>query len=210
MRRQSSVQLGLVGVLTGVLMMFAPGAFADDSAQLKEQIQALQSRVDQLETELANKQQPASQHPSAVYDQYQWEDPFTQIMRINDQMERNMRQAFTNPAIAFSPKMDMKQTDKEYIITMDIPGMDDKISVEIKQGMLMISGERQSETQDNSYNQYYRQERSFGTFMQAVPLPKDAKKDQVEARYKNGVLTVIVAREKKEEKKSEEQKIMVK
>jgi HSP20 family protein len=41
----------------------------------------------------------------------------------------------------------MKQTDKQYIITMDIPGMEkDKINVETKEGMLIISGERQSET----------------------------------------------------------------
>jgi HSP20 family molecular chaperone IbpA len=41
-------------------------------------------------------------------------------------------------------------------------------------------------------------------------LPEDAQRDQIEANYKNGVLTVAVAREKKEEKKSEGEKITVK
>ena len=105
--------------------------------------------------------------------------------------------------------IDLTEKLNPNLITMDIPGMDkDKINVQIKEGTLIISGERQSENQDNN-NQYYRQERSFGSFMQAIPLPDDAKTDQIDARYKNGVLTVTVARMKKEEKKSEGEKIKV-
>jgi len=187
MKKLNLVQVGLIGVL--VLGCSSLG-FADDTAQLKEQVQALQDRVNQLEAE-------------------QSADPFAQMMQVRQQLERNMHQAFADTG-SFTPRMDMKQTDRQYIITMDIPGMDkDKIDVEIKNGMLIISGERQSETQGNNLNQYYSQERSFGTFMQAIPLPEDVKADQIEARYKDGVLTVTVARMKKEEKKSGGEKITV-
>lgn len=186
------------GVIIIGLLIVGGSAFADDTAQLKEQIQALQDRVNQLETQLGDNQQIT------------WEDPFAQMMLMRQQMDRNMRQAFAGSGV-FNPKMDMKQEGDNYIITMDIPGMDkDKINVETKQGMLIISGERQSETKDNKNNKYYRQERSFGSFMQAIPLPDDAKTDQIDAKYNNGVLTVTVARMKKEEKKSGEQKITVK
>jgi len=128
---------------------------------------------------------------------------------MRNQMDRNMRQVIADTGM-YSPRMDMKQTDKEYIITMDIPGMDkDKINVENKNGMLTISGERQSETNDNKNNQYYSQERSFGSFMQSIPLPDDVKTDQIEAKYKNGVLTVTVARERKENKKSNNERITI-
>jgi len=138
----------------------------------------------------------------------QWQDPFAQMIMMRNQMDRNMRQVFADTGM-FSPRMDMKQTDKQFIITMDIPGMDkDKINVENKDGMLTISGERQSETKDNKNNQYYSQERSFGSFMQSIPLPDDAKTDQIEAKYKDGVLTVTIARERKE-KKSENGKITI-
>ena len=196
MRKQYLFPIVLGGALVAGSLMAGGQANADDTAQLKEQIQALQNRVDQLESELANKQQ--------------WEDPFVQMVRMREQMNRRMRQAFADTG-AFTPKMDMKQTNQQYIITMDVPGMDkDKINVEIKGGMLVVSGERRSETQDNKNNQYYRKERSFGSFMQAIPLPGDAQADQIEAKYKNGVLTVTVARVKKEEKKSGSEKIMVK
>jgi len=208
MKKQYFGQMVLVGILAAGLLMVSSQVRADDTSQLKEQVQALQNRVDQLESELANKQQVSIPTVVPTYDT--GEDPFVHMMRMRQQMERNVRRAFADTG-AFTPKMDMKQTDKQYIITMDIPGMDkDKINVETKQGMLIVSGERQSQTQDNKNNQYYRQERSFGSFMQAVPLPQDAKKDQIDASYKNGVLTVTVAREKKEKKKSENERITVK
>ena len=195
------------GLIVGSLVPGTAG-WADDTQELKQQVQALQERVGQLESQLADKQAVVTTAAVPAYDVYQ--DPFAQMMRVQAQMERNMQQAIVNSGAVFSPKMDMKQTDKKYIITMDIPGMDkDKINVEIKKDMLIVSGERQSESEDNNQNQYFRQERSFGSFMQAIPLPEDAKKDQIEAHYKDGVLTVIVQRLKKEDREAENQKITV-
>ena len=211
------VQNVMNGVLVVGLLMTSSQVFADDTSQLKAQVQALQNRVDQLESQLADKQRnttptaiaPTALPPTSIPIYEQWVDPFTQMMMMRDQIDRNMRQAFADTR-TFTPKMDMKQMDKQYLITMDMPGMNkDKINIEIKEGMLIISGERQNETQDNRNNQYYRQERSFGAFMQAIPLPDDAKTDQIDAKYKNGVLTVTVARIKKEEQKFEGEKIKV-
>jgi HSP20 family protein len=211
MKKQHLMQTVLKGVFIAGLLTAGGQALADDTTQLREQVQALQNRVNQLESQLGNTQQVTAPAPMPVYDQ--WEDPFAQMVLMREQnipyFLLGSPHLFADTA-AFAPKMDMKQTNDKYIITMDIPGMDkDKINVEIKEGTLVISGERQSETKDNKNNQYYRQERFFGSFMQAIPLPKDAKTDQVDARYKNGVLTVTLSRMKKEEKKSEEQKITV-
>ena len=188
--------------------MFCAYGFADDTAELKEQVKALQEKVDQLESQLAGRQQASA--PMAMTGYNQWADPFTQMMMIQKQMDRNMRQTIAANG-AFNPKMDLNQTDKQYVITMDLPGMDkDKIDIEVKDRMLVISGERKSEAEDNRPNQYYRQELSFGSFTQAVPLPEDAVVDKIDAKYNNGVLTVIFPREKKEEKNLASQKIMVK
>lgn len=213
MRKQYLVQIVWGAVLVVGLACFSSQAWADDTAQLKEQLKALQERVNQLESQLADKEQfiqPPVMPPVDMPAYDQWEDPFTQMMLMRERMKRNMHQAFANTE-AFTLKMDMKQTDRDYIITMDIPGVEkDKINVEVKSKMLIISGERHNETKDNKNNQYYRQERSFGSFMQAVPLPEDARRDQIEAGYKNGVLTVTVGRMKKGENKFENKKIIVK
>jgi HSP20 family protein len=92
------------------------------------------------------------------------------------------------------PRADIKQTPNQYILTMDLPGMDkNNINVEVKNGMLIVSGDRdtQNEVKDN---QFYRQERSSGHFARALRLPDDAKPDDLKADYKNGVLEIKVGR----------------
>ena len=219
MRKTAFTRIMLVGLAAGFLVA-ATQARAEDAAQLKQKIQELQDRVDVLETELANKKVmaqktapivPAAPSAPVVPTPFfnQRPDPLTEMMMLHNQMQRNMQQAFANTGM-FNPKMDMKSTDKQYIITMDIPGMDkNKINIEVKEGMLSISGERRSESENNKNNQYYRQERSFGTFMQSVPLPADANAGQIDAKYNNGVLTVMVGRMKKGDKPYENQKIKV-
>ena len=208
MEKQYLKQIVVNGILTAGLLMASGQAYADDTAELKAQVQALQNRVNQLESELGNNPQAATTSTMPSYDQ--WVDPFTQMMLMREQMDRNMNQAFGDTG-SFAPRVDMKQTDKQYLITMDIPGMDrDRINVEIKDGTLIISGERRSEIDHNKNNQYYRQERSFGSFMQAIPLPDDVKSSKIEAKYKDGVLTVTVGRLKKDEKRADTEKITVK
>jgi HSP20 family protein len=111
-------------------------------------------------------------------------------------MERQMSEMMRENTIDFDPHEDVKQTPDAYIISMDIPGMEkDKINVEVKSGMLIVSGERTGEVKEEK-NKFYRQERSFGHFYRAIALPEDAKADTIDAQYNNGVLVVKVQREK--------------
>jgi HSP20 family molecular chaperone IbpA len=225
----------VVVYLAGGLVLAGSYSWAEEeTAQLKQQVAALQNQVNQLQAELANRQQgmgsqgigpqgagqqgvgpqgigPQGTGPGMMGNGFgQGEDSFAQMEQMQRLMERNMRQDFAGTG-TFNPRMDMRPTDNAYIITMDIPGMDkDKINVETKDGTLVISGERKSEMENTKGNQYYRHERSFGAFMQAIPLPEDAQKDHIDANYKNGVLTVTIGREKKAENKSQGSKITVK
>lgn len=196
------------GILAVGSLSLSPRVWADDTAQLKQQVRNLQERVNQLEARMASAQQAPVATP--VLDQWQWEDPFEQMMQMRQQMNNEMRRTFGATGM-YTPRTDIRQTDKKYIITMDLPGMDkSKINVRTKNGMLVISGERRSETTNNGKqinNQYYTQERAFGSFLQAIPLPKDAVQNHIDATYVNGVLTVTIDRSKK--KAQEEQKIIV-
>jgi HSP20 family molecular chaperone IbpA len=147
-------KIAVFSLAAGLVMTGSSSWAADENAQLKEQVQVLQNRVDQLQSELASRQTaPAAVPAYGYYDQ--WQDPFAQMAMMQQQMERGMHRAFGN--MDFSPKTDIKQTDHAYIITMDIPGMDkNKINVKTQDGMLVISGERRSEsTNDNKAGQYY-------------------------------------------------------
>lgn len=95
------------------------------------------------------------------------------------------------------PAVDIKETDKEFIIHADIPGVDpDDIDVHMEDGMLTIKGERESETKENREG-YKRVERHRGTFYRRFSLPDTANADKISAKSKNGVLEITIPKQEK-------------
>jgi HSP20 family protein len=87
------------------------------------------------------------------------------------------------------PQIDIDETDKEVRITAELPGLDEKdISLEIANGVLSISGEKKSESEDKARR---FSERYYGRFERRIPL-EDVEEDKVSAAFKNGVLTITV------------------
>ena len=87
------------------------------------------------------------------------------------------------------PQIDIDETDKEVRITAELPGLDEKdVSLEIANGVLSISGEKKSESEDKGRR---FSERYYGRFERRIPL-EDVDEDKASAAFKNGVLTVTV------------------
>jgi len=100
------------------------------------------------------------------------------------------------------PKMDISESDKEFKITAELPGMDEKdIDVSVSNDVLTLKGEKKAEKEEKKAN-YYRMERSYGTFHRSIPLPAEVEKDQIEAKFKKGVLTVVLPKSEKAVKES--------
>ena len=90
------------------------------------------------------------------------------------------------------PTLDLNASDKEYTITVEIPGVDQKdVKLEIVNDTLTIHGEKKQEKEEKEKN-YYRMERSYGAFQRVLSLPEDADQDGIEATFKKGVLTVTL------------------
>ncbi len=90
----------------------------------------------------------------------------------------------------FTPKVDFTEDDKEYRITAELPGMNEKdIEVTMDEHSITIKGEKKEDKEDKGKNYYYR-ERRYGSFTRTIPLPEDVDVDKVEAKFKNGVLTL--------------------
>jgi HSP20 family protein len=94
---------------------------------------------------------------------------------------------------AFSPRVDISETDREFRVTAELPGLNEKdIDVSLARDILTIRGEKKAETEDKGEN-YYRMERTYGSFQRAIPLPAgQVNADQVDATYRNGVLTITL------------------
>ncbi len=109
--------------------------------------------------------------------------------------------------IGWMPPVDITESENEYIIKADIPGMKkEDIKIAIENNTLSISGERKEEKEEKGKN-FVKKEKSFGSFMRSFALPHSVDAKGIKAAYKEGVLNVTVP--KSEDAKPKEIKIDV-
>lgn len=106
-----------------------------------------------------------------------------------------------------APAVDLYEEKDDIVIKAEIPGMDkDNIEVNLTDHTLTIKGEKKKEEEVKEEN-YYRSERSYGSFVRTLELPKDVHADKVKASFKNGILEVRMP--KTEEAKAKEIKVKI-
>jgi HSP20 family protein len=94
----------------------------------------------------------------------------------------------------FMPPVDLVESDGQYTITVELPGMGkDDVHVEAHHDVLTVRGEKKSE-RDETKDRCHTIERSYGSFSRSFTLPTDADADRLSASFKDGVLTVAVPR----------------
>jgi HSP20 family protein len=90
------------------------------------------------------------------------------------------------------PAMDLTESEHEYVLRADLPGLSSEdVDIEVKDNVLTISGERNSEHDDRGEG-FYRMERHFGRFSRSLDLPSGIDADSVAASFANGVLEVRI------------------
>ncbi|MBY5541182.1 Hsp20/alpha crystallin family protein [Rhizobium leguminosarum] len=93
------------------------------------------------------------------------------------------------------PSVEISDTDKDIKVTAEVPGLEEKdIEVLLDDGVLTLKGEKRSQTEDKE-KQF--SERYYGRFERRIPLGTEVKEDQVDATFKNGVLTVTLPKTEK-------------
>lgn len=105
------------------------------------------------------------------------------------------------------PLVDITEDDKEYLIKAELPEVrKDEVKVTVENGVLTISGERKFEKEESN-KRYHRVERAYGSFTRSFAVPDDADDARVGAEFKDGVLTVRLAKSEKARPKSIEVKV---
>jgi HSP20 family protein len=103
--------------------------------------------------------------------------------------------------VAWSPRLDVSETDNGLEIVADLPGMDKKdINVSLEENLLTIKGEKKEE-KERKDKHYHTIERRSGSFYRAIRLPVEVEKDKIEAAFKDGVLTLRLPKSKEAKKK---------
>ena len=97
----------------------------------------------------------------------------------------------------WSPAVDVKEETDRFVILADLPGVDPKeIEVSMENGVLSIRGERKAEKEEDR-DGFHRVERVRGTFYRRFSLPDTADSEHVEARGRDGVLEIVIPKQKK-------------
>jgi HSP20 family protein len=95
----------------------------------------------------------------------------------------------------WAPAVDILETENDLILKADVPEVSLKdIDIQVENGTLTLKGERKFEKRDNGKEGYHRIERSYGSFVRCFSLPETVDSDKVSAEYKNGVLTITMAK----------------
>ena len=90
------------------------------------------------------------------------------------------------------PSVDIKEQDDSYLISAELPGMEDKdVSVEVQDDLLTLRGEKRAEREEKDKS-YHLTERSYGSFSRSFRLPPDADAGQASASFSKGVLSISV------------------
>ena len=124
-------------------------------------------------------------------------EPFGALRHEFDQMLSNWFHMVdrTSGPLSFSPSLDMNETDANYEVKVDLPGLQaNDVHVQVSDNILTISGERKYETKEEKKGSEtpHFVERYHGTFSRSIVLPAPVKQDKIDAQYQDGVLSVTL------------------
>ena len=116
----------------------------------------------------------------------------------------NLFNHFWSPAVSkemtadfFSPRVDIKEKKGKYEITADLPGVDkDHMSITLENGVLTIEASTEEEKTEKEDGKIIRKERRSGKFMRSFNLGPGVKESDIDAKFKNGVLKLVVPKAK--------------
>lgn len=135
--------------------------------------------------------------------------PSTAVTRFRSEMDRLFERFFREPfwaggeiaperrgwSFGWAPSIDVTESEKEVLVRAEVPGVDlEDFDLQITGDVLTLSGEKKESTEEEEGDYYYA-ERRFGSFRRQIRLPTSVNPDQVNAEYRNGVLTIRMEKE---------------
>lgn len=119
-------------------------------------------------------------------------EPWRLLNQLYRDLNQNVSTADDSKVALYNwvPAVDIKEETQQFIVDIDIPGVDPKdIDVSMDNSVLIIKGERHLEHQEPEYK---RTERVYGRFYRRFSLPDTADAEKITATGKNGVLTITI------------------
>lgn len=117
-------------------------------------------------------------------------------MSLLDDFDRLFENVFSNaPTLESSqtPVVDVREEKNKYILEAELPGMSEKdVDVHVEDNMLTIKSSKEESNEERDEEGYLVRERRSRSFSRSFVLPQDVDRDKVDARFRNGLLTLTM------------------
>jgi HSP20 family protein len=149
----------------------------------------------------------------------QWDEgnrPYESFLREMDSLHKEMDRLFEdfwkgNGSQSFmtkpwhrgelTPRVDETEDEKAFHIKVELPGMDkDDVDVTLSDHVLTIRGEKKQDEEEKGKD-FYRRERSFGSFRRSLPVLTDVDESKIEAKFDKGILYIELPKTEEARKK---------
>ena len=128
-----------------------------------------------------------------------WGEPFSELVTLRQAMDKLLEDSFVRPsrflagfAEAGAPAIDAYQTPNEVVVKASVPGVKlEDINIEITGDTLTVKGESKVEEEVRKEN-YFFQERRYGSFARSLNLPSGIQADKAEAKLEDGLLIITI------------------
>jgi HSP20 family protein len=115
------------------------------------------------------------------------------VFGLRREIDRLFDDAFTRDGFSWTPAVDIKETDSELRVELELPGLKpEDVEITAENGILTIRGEKRSERKENEQSRYHVVERTYGSFMRTFQLPTGVDEDQIGAEFDNGILSLRI------------------
>lgn len=173
-------------------------AFPDDETieAMKQKIQELQKRVEELENS-----KPSQEQNNSFWGRPERWDPFAELERMQEEMNQMFQHSFGRSGLdkgifsnnmSFKYDFDIKEEKDRYEITFDMTGLDEKkIDIEINANSITVKGERSAQETTENQNSFISS-RSYGTFLKTIPVPADADTTRAKTEKRGDKLIIIL------------------
>jgi len=126
-------------------------------------------------------------------------NPFREMAEINERLNRAFGNQLLTPEhgnkdalVGFDwvPPVDILETTEEFQVKAQLPDVKrEDIKIDVQDGVLSITGERKQEKEEQN-KKWHRVEQSYGSFLRTFSLPNNVDQSQIQAEYKDGILTL--------------------
>lgn len=120
---------------------------------------------------------------------------YSPLRTLQNEVDRLFDQAFFRTELdQWTPEVDILEKDDSIVLRAEMPGISpEDVEVTLENNELILSGEKKLENNQRDVN-FHRTERSYGKFTRTFKLPPVVDGENVQARFENGVLEIILAK----------------